>query len=79
MIERKKGSAPDMAMAFRVERQVCGADLVVLLVSGRIHAEHVDMLRELLGLEEVRVAVDLREVTLVDREALTQCRTDEAR
>jgi hypothetical protein len=67
----EKGSTQDMAMAFRVERFVCGDDLVVLRVSGRIHAEQVDMLRELLGLEEVRVVVDLREVTLVDREAVS--------
>lgn len=78
MIEKKKGSAQDMAMAFRVERLVCGEDLVVLRVSGRIHAEHVDMLRELLGLEEVRVVVDLREVTLVDREAVSFLALSEA-
>ena len=67
MIEKKKGSAQDMAWAFRVERLVCGEDLVVLRVSGRIHAEHVDMLRELLGQEKGRVAIDLKEVILVDR------------
>jgi len=67
-----------MAMAFRIERFVCGEDLVVLQVSGRIHAEHVDMLRELLGLEEVRVVVDLREVTLVDREAVSFLALSEA-
>lgn len=78
MIEKKKGSAQDMAWAFRVERLVCGEDLVVLRVSGRIHAEHVDMLRELLGLEEVRVVVDLREVTLVDREAVSFLALSEA-
>ena len=78
MIEKKKGAAQDMAWAFRVERLVCGEDLVVLRVSGRIHAEHVDMLRELLGLEEVRVVVDLREVTLVDREAVSFLALSEA-
>jgi hypothetical protein len=78
MIEKKKGSAQDMAWAFRVERLVCGEDLVVLRVSGRIRAEHVDMLRELLGLEEVRVVVDLREVTLVDREAVSFLALSEA-
>jgi hypothetical protein len=78
MIENKKGSAQHMAMAFRIERLVSGEDLVVLRVSGRIHAEHVDMLRELLGLEEVRVVVDLREVTLVDREAVSFLALSEA-
>ena len=78
MIEKKKGSAQHMAMAFRIERLVSGEDLVVLRVSGRIHAEHVDMLRELLGLEEVKVLVDLREVTLVDREAVSFLALSEA-
>jgi hypothetical protein len=78
MNEKKKGSAQDMASAFRVERLVCGEDLVVLRVSGRIRAEHVDMLRELLGLEEVRVVVDLREVTLVDRESVSFLALSEA-
>ena len=65
-------------MAFRIERLVSGEDLVVLRVSGRIQAEHVDMLRELLGLEEARVVVDLREVTLVDREAVSFLALSEA-
>jgi hypothetical protein len=60
-----------MAMAFRIERLVGGEDLVVLRVSGRFHAEHVDMLRELLGLEEAQVVIDLREVTLIDRDAVS--------
>jgi hypothetical protein len=77
MIE-KEGSPQDMAMAFRVERLVSGEECVVLRVSGRIHAEHVDMLRELLGLEQVRVVVDLREVTLVDREAVSFLALSEA-
>jgi hypothetical protein len=79
MIEKKKGSGPPMAMAFRIERLVSGDDLVVLRVSGRIHAEHVDMLRELLGLEKGRVAVDLREVALVDREAVSFLALSEAK
>ena len=78
MIEKKRGSAQHMAMAFRIERLVSEEVLVVLRVSGRIHAEHVDMLRELLGLEEVKVVVDLREVTLVDREAVSFLALSEA-
>ena len=78
MIDKKKGSAQHMAMAFRIERLVSGEDIVVLRVSGRIQAEHVDMLSELLGLEEVKVVVDLREVTLVDREAVSFLALSEA-
>ncbi len=58
-------------MCFRIERLVGGEDIVVLLVSGRIHAKHVDTIRELLGREKGKVVVDLREVTLVSREAVS--------
>lgn len=78
MIEKKKGSAPTWQMALRIERFVSGAELVVLRVSGRIHAEHVDVLRELIGREEARVVVDLREVTLIDREAVSFLARSEA-
>jgi hypothetical protein len=67
-----------MAMGFRIERLVSGEDLVVLRLSGRMHTEHVDMLRGLLGLEEARVVVDLREITLVDREAVNFLALSEA-
>jgi hypothetical protein len=43
---------------------------VVLRVSGRIQAKHVDMLRDLLGREKGRVAIDLKEVVLVAHEAV---------
>jgi len=57
-------------MALRVERLVAGEDIVVLRVSGRIDAEGVDTLRELLKREESKVAIDLKEVTLINREAI---------
>ncbi len=44
---------------------------MVLRVSGRIRAENVDTLRELLGREKAGVVIDLKEVTLVDRDAVT--------
>ncbi len=43
---------------------------MVLRVSGRIHAEHVDTLRELVGREKGQMAIDLKEVILVDREVV---------
>ena len=43
---------------------------MVLRVSGRIQAEHVDTLRELLGREKGGVVIDLKDVNLVDREAV---------
>jgi len=66
-----------MAMGFRIERLVSG-DSVVLRLSGRLHAEHVGMLRGLLRLEEARVVVDLREVTLLAREAVSFLALSEA-
>ena len=56
-------------MALRVER-VGTKDLAVLRVSGRIDAEGVETLRELLQQEEGKVAIDLSQVTLINREAI---------
>src|SRR5215469_16583468 len=65
-------------MCFRVERLEGDEDIVVLGVSGRISAEDVDTLRELLEQEEGKVAIDLREVTLVNREAISFLARSEA-
>ena len=43
---------------------------MVLRVSGRIPQRNVDTLRELLGREKAGMAIDLKDVTLVDREAV---------
>jgi len=56
-------------MVFRVERLAAG-DIVVLRVSGRIDVEDVQTLRELLKQEAGRVAIDLKEVILISREAV---------
>lgn len=55
-----------------------GEDVVVFRVSGRIDAEHVDTLRELLEQEKGKVAIDLGEVTLVNREAISFLALSEA-
>lgn len=65
-------------MSCRIERLVSEDNSVVLRVSGRIHGEHVDTLRELIGREERGVAIDLREVILVDREAVQLLAISEA-
>jgi hypothetical protein len=65
-------------MSCRIDRLVSGEKLVVLRVSGRIQAEHVDTLRELLRREKEGVAIDLTEVILVDREAVRLLATSEA-
>jgi len=57
-------------MSCRVDRLEDGEHLVVLRISGRITTEHVEMLRELLEKESGRVAIDLKDVLLIDREAV---------
>ena len=55
-------------MSCRVERVADGGTLIVFRVTGRIQRERIQMLRELLDRESGRLALDLEEVTLVDRE-----------
>jgi hypothetical protein len=59
-----------MAMSCRVDRVVNSESLVVLFVSGCVTGEHVDMLRGVLERESVGFAIDLKNVLLVDREAV---------
>ncbi|HYR90456.1 MAG TPA: hypothetical protein VE422_40680 [Terriglobia bacterium] len=65
-------------MSCRIERTVSEDGFVVLRVSGQIHVEHVNTLRELLGREKGGVAIDLAEVILVDREAVSLLALSEA-
>jgi hypothetical protein len=57
-------------MNCRIDRLVGAQDLVVLRVSGRLLAEHVDTLRALLEQEGRAVGIDLKDVLLADREAV---------
>ena len=57
-------------MSCRIDRVVSGEDLVLLCISGRITAQELDVLRDLLGQEGGAVAMDLRDVGIVDREAV---------
>jgi hypothetical protein len=57
-------------MSCRIDRLVIGENLVILRISGRITGQDVDMLRALLKHEENVVALDLKNVLLVDREAV---------
>lgn len=57
-------------MTFRINRIVIGLDLVILCISGRITGLDVDMLRDLLDQEKSAMAIDLKDVLLVDREAV---------
>jgi hypothetical protein len=57
-------------MDFKVQRLETGDDSVVFCLSGRIQTEQTETLRELLEREGGRTALDLREVVLVDRDAV---------
>lgn len=57
-------------MSCRIDRVASDNNRVVLVISGRITGKHVDMLRELLEQESGGVAIDLRNVLLLDREAV---------
>jgi hypothetical protein len=58
-------------MSCRIDRVVSAKNLVVLLVSGRITGEHVDLLRGVLEQESGGFVIDLKNVLLVNREAVT--------
>lgn len=57
-------------MTCRIERVESAQDALVLLVSGRIETQHVSTIKELIGHEERPVSLDLKEVTLVDRDVV---------
>jgi hypothetical protein len=59
-----------MTMSCRIDRVVSSESHVVLFISGRVTGEHVDMLRGVLEQESGGFAIDLKNVLLVDREAV---------
>jgi anti-anti-sigma regulatory factor len=65
-------------MSCRIDRVVGAENLVVLFISGRITGEHVDMLRDVLEQESSGLAIDLKNVLLVDREAVNLLALSEA-
>ena len=56
-------------MSCRIDR-VVSEDLVVFRVSGRVTAQELSILQDLLRQESGAVAIDLKDVLLVDREAV---------
>jgi hypothetical protein len=57
-------------MSCRIDRVSSGEDLVVFRVSGRVTSQEVGILQDLLRQESGAVAIDLKDVQLVDREAV---------
>ncbi len=58
-------------MSCLIERLASGGGTAVLRVCGRIRAQHVNVIKELIERERGEVALDLTEVTLIDRNAVT--------
>ena len=65
-------------MNCRIDRVVRDDNRVVLFVSGRITGEHVDVLQGVLKQESGDFAIDLKNVLLVDREAVKLLAVSEA-
>lgn len=57
-------------MTCRIERVSEGENFAGFRITGRIQSEHVETLRALIAQESGRVALDLAEVTLVDRKVV---------
>jgi hypothetical protein len=57
-------------MTCRIDRVVIGTGLLILHVSGQITGKDVDLLQSLLEQERSVVAIDLKDVLLVDRGAV---------
>jgi hypothetical protein len=56
-------------MSCRIDR-IAGGDIVTLCISGRIAKQDVGTLRSVIEAEASAVAIDLRNVDLVDRDAV---------
>jgi hypothetical protein len=65
-------------MSCRIDRVVTAENLVELFISGRITGEHVEMLRGVLEQESDGFAMDLKNVLIVDREAVKLLALSEA-
>ena len=57
-------------MTCRIDRLVIGEDLIILHISGGITGQNVNMLRNLLEQENSALSIDLKDVRLVDDEAV---------
>jgi len=65
-------------MSCRIDRVASAENVVVMFISGRITGEHVDILRDVLEQESGSFAIDLKNVLLVDREAVKLLALSEA-
>ena len=68
--ERINDSKGKPIMTCRIDRVLIAEDRVLLSISGWITGQYVDLLRGLLEQERNAVAIDLKDVLHVDREAV---------
>ena len=66
-------------MACRIDRIQADRDLVVLRISGRIALDDIEIIRAAIDQELGALAIDLEEVSLVDRGAVDLLALSEAR
>ena len=57
-------------MSCRIDRVVREDNLIVVCITGTLQGEHVDTLRNLLRLEAGTLAMDLKNVSLINREGV---------
>ena len=62
--------SPSTTMICKIERIVDGYNVIELRIVGQLAGEHVETLRHILRQEAGELAMDLKEVSLVDREAV---------
>jgi hypothetical protein len=65
-------------MVLRIQRLAVG-NVGILILSGRIEAQHIPELQALIDAESGEISLDLGEVNLVDREAVRFLRRSEAK
>ena len=65
-------------MSCRIDRVVGTDNLAVLFISGRITGEHVEMFQDVLAHESGGFSINLKNVLLVDREAVKLLAISEA-
>jgi anti-anti-sigma regulatory factor len=65
-------------MSCRIDRRIIREGLAVFCISGRITGQYVEMLRDVLGREKDELVIDLKNVSLVDRDAVKLLAISEA-
>ena len=68
--QKSKGFVGGFKVSCRIDRVVGGDDIVALCISGRITEQDADTLRAVIGQEATAVTIDLKNVVLIDREAV---------